>query len=181
MNMNDANSKLNDLTSIFRALGASDADARARSEIAEGIPQLATFLFLKLATTQIDEFLDHHALREAVKVAGCRDALDAFKRLAASESGLKDFIVVLRTVLSHYVTEIAFLLDDTAASRFSGWPFESALENIHWGLFQTDADGKPTAIISGLHEVIHEFLAPVSEHKHIAQQGGQPEPPITRN
>ena len=45
-----ANSKaLSDLAHLFKIAGASDPEAWARSEVEEGIPQLARFLFLRQA------------------------------------------------------------------------------------------------------------------------------------
>jgi hypothetical protein len=67
------------LTDVFRRLGADDPKGWAASEIEEGIPQLATFLFLKTAwryivsendTTWIETAIETSSRRQQIHVQG---------------------------------------------------------------------------------------------------------------
>lgn len=155
--------KVSHLASIFAALGATDAELRSQSEVAEGIPQLATFLFLKLLAARIDAISTPDGVRDVVRGSGNSEVRDAYRRLAASGGALNDCRAVLHAALCRFADEVAYLLDDCAASRFRDWPFESTLENIHWGLFQTNERGGPVAAMAGLHEVIQEHLVPAAD------------------
>ncbi len=173
--MNESDRDIENLTAIFRALGATDPESWARSQVEEGIPQLAIYLFLKSAVDPISELQGLRTLREILRRVGTREGVAALNRLAKSDESVADILYVVRSVLCDYLTEIAFLIDDAAAMRFSGWPFEETLERVRWGLFQTDADGKPIAALSGLHEVVAEFLPDIRAITRIAEQADEPD------
>ena len=156
--MSKSDPRPEELEAMFRELGAADPAAWASSEIDEGIPQLAIYLFLKLARLPIDELQDVSALRHMLNHAKGRKSLDALKRVLDSAAAPSDVLEVVRDALRSYLTELCFLLDDTAAIRFSGWPNAAALEKIHWGLFRMDDQGRPDAPMSGLHEVGGEVI-----------------------
>ena len=158
--MKDSENDIEQLTEIFRALGATDADAWASSQIEEDIPQLALYLFLKLAVAPISQLDSMRALRDILRGVGSREGLEAVRRLATSPQATKDLLHIVRSVLCEYLTRMTFLLDDTAGRRFSGWPFEQTLERVHWELFQTE-NGKPVARLGGLHEVVDEFFSEI--------------------
>ena len=147
------------LTAVFGALGAVDAEAWARSQVEEGIPQLPIFLFLKSAIGHIRVLDDIPSLREAVRRCGSREASVALSSLVAKDENASHLLLVVQAVLCDYLSQLSFLLDDTAASRFSGWPFEALLEQIRWGLYQVDDRGKSSAPMTGLHEVVAELLS----------------------
>jgi hypothetical protein len=57
-----------ELIALFERLGAHDAARWAHSEITEGIPQLARFLFLRQAWKKLIRYADHGWIREQENV-----------------------------------------------------------------------------------------------------------------
>lgn len=156
--MNESGYNIDRLEVIFRDLGVSDPASWARSESENGIPQLAIYLFLRLASTPIDSLRTSNEMRDRIRRVGGRDSLEALKRLLDAGASSSDLTEVTRSMLRSYLMEICFLLDDTAAIRFSGWQNSDDLEKVHWGLFRIDSQGKPIAQMAGLHEVAGEVL-----------------------
>lgn len=149
-----------DLEALLREIKAPDAESMARSEIEEGIPQLAIFLFLKLATSTIDDIRDASHLREMLRRSGGREPGEALRRMVDCDNAATDLLKIVRSALRCYLLDICFLLDDTAAIRFAGWPRAADLEKMHWGVFRIDETGRPIAQMSGLHENLPQFLVP---------------------
>ena len=156
--MSQSGLSIEQLAAIFRELGVTDPQSWARSEVEEGIPQLAMVLFLQLARSSIDDLRDVRVLRDTIRRAGGRESTEALRRLVDAGTSTSDLLQVVRDVLRDYLTQICFLLDDTSAIRFSGWPRAAELEKIHWGLFAVDHRGRPGPDMSGLHEIVGELF-----------------------
>jgi hypothetical protein len=154
--MDDQASSLRELLEAFRVIGVEDAETWARSELEEGVPQLAICLFLALANGPIDRLIDPRTLREMLKSTAPRSAVDSLDRLFEAGPS-EDVLQVVRWALRAYLTEMCFLLDDTSA-RVSDLCKNRTLANTHWGLFRTSEPDRPDAQMNGLHEVVSEFF-----------------------
>ena len=131
------------LTALFEKLGARDPDDWARSQIEEGIPQLERFLFLRQARRQIvpadaDVAAGHWQLQ-----------IPEFEKLVGVGASPADLVALIRRVQRDLLFSLCFLMDDPGLE-------EVELEDMDWGLFKIDADGRPGVRINGLHESVIE-------------------------
>lgn len=131
------------LSALFEELGARDADGWARSQIQEGIPQLARYLFLRQAWRNV--------IPADVGAAANHWHADApeFRKLLAAGVPLVDLVALVRKAQRSLLFSLCYLMDDPNIA-------EAEVEAMDWGLFQIDADGRPGARISGLHESVLE-------------------------
>ena len=146
-------SDLGELTALFKELGAPDAEQWAASEVAEGIPQLLRFLFLKNAWSNVAEEGKHQWITEAIDrarkfpqepYAGLGIALASCKAKGVTSEELTD---IARCLQAAMLFRLAYLVD--------GPPDRGPLEDLGWGLFQVDENGKPFGKqIGGLHESV---------------------------
>lgn len=148
--------KLRRLTEVFRRLGAVDPKSWARSELEEGIPQLAHFVFLRQAWAGIVDERDVSWIEESIEDG--KDAPNTFwGRLGAALELMKErgvpaeaIVTVVQTMQYQLLGELCQLLDDGGSSSpinaGDDWP------RVSWGLFQLDEEDKPLAAIGGLHE-----------------------------
>jgi hypothetical protein len=138
------------LTERFRSLGARDPESWARSEISEGIPQLARFLVLNtLKKHALDYWRLTGALDETAKEDKSVDAV--LKQLRQSGFRDADIAAFAQKVAAITAWQVVHMLDEgcdvDADDKLPGW----ALEEL-------DADGAPTGRrIGGLHESFYEF------------------------
>ena len=140
-----------ELTEIFRKLGAPDPEEWADSEINEGIPQLARFIFLKGAWEGVvpdnDEWISNVLRRykdgEKEPYSGLGRSV---KRMIECGVPKKDITEFARCIAAEMIFHIGYLLDDS--SIVDGNDF------IDWALVQLDNDGTPIKFISGLHESV---------------------------
>ena len=149
--------ELRRLTAAFRKLGADDPESWALSELAEGIPHLAHFVFLKQAwsaiedeqdTSWIDKYIAWGKGERAAKTfwASLGDALGRMRARGVAD---KDIATVVQTLQYLLLNHLCAQLDDCDSSPINvrgNWP------QIRWALFQVDSDGKPLKAIGGLHE-----------------------------
>lgn len=145
---------LEELTAIFRGLGANDPEGWARSQVEEGIPQLARFVFLKQAwslvladgdTGWIAPTIESARKRPDEPYAGIGLAL---QRLLSAGADPKDLTDVVRGMQANLLFDLCYLLGDP--------DFPNHIAEVAWGLFQLNADDQPEIHIGGLHESVLE-------------------------
>ena len=143
------------LTELFRKLGASDPEGWARSQIRQGIPQLPRFLFLRQAWREvvspdnrswIAEWLQRATQSPNSPGAGIGPALT---RLLAAGAREDDLTTVVRVMQWWLLAGLCVLLDDPGV-------VESEVADIEWQLFLLDQNGAPLVPIVALHESVLE-------------------------
>ena len=147
-----------ELTALFACLGASDPELWARSQVEEGIPQLMRYLFLKAAwkdvnrdgdTSWIAREISDATAHPATPYAGLGLGLEHCVKQGVDPSVLNEMI---RCAQARMIFRMSYLLDDPNCDDLE------ELEDVSWGLFQTDDDGRPTGpLIEGLHESVLEL------------------------
>jgi hypothetical protein len=143
------------LAALFQRLGASNPDGWARSQLEEGIPQLARFLFLRQAWRAIIDEGDPTWITAAVAraeskpeqpYAGVGHALRKLRGRGATDEELTDLV---RGMQAELLFQLCYLLEDPGN-------LEPEVADISWCLVQTDDDGKVIARVGGLHESVLE-------------------------
>lgn len=145
-----------ELEEVFRALGARNPAGWAQSQTAEGLPQLLRYLFLKQVWERliqegdskwIEQEVARSLARPAEPYAGLGNALARARAAGVSDADLTE---IGRCLQAQALFSIGYLLDGPDYSI-------EQLEDIDWGLFQTDDDGRPVGRkIGGLHESVLE-------------------------
>jgi len=145
-----------ELTALFRALGAREPEQWAASQVDEGIPQLLRFLFLKGAWENIPSEGDVAWIEREIEsarknpeqpYAGLGRALEVCRGKGVPASMLTE---ISRCLRAQMLFSVGYLID--------GPGYSHTLEDLSWGLFQTDEDGKPFGQqVAGLHESVLEF------------------------
>ncbi len=146
-----------ELTEIFRRLGAKSPESWARSQVTEGIPQLLRFLFLQQAwsriiaegeTSWIDREISNAKTHPDRPYAGLGLAL---ARCVEKGTGKEDLSEIARCIQARTLFDIGYLIDGPARTT-------RGLEGLTWGLFQTDEDRNPIGSqVVGLHESVLEL------------------------
>jgi hypothetical protein len=145
---------LDQLTALFRRLGAGEPEAWARSQVAEGIPQLARFLFLRQAwrtlareddTSWIDERITRAKQHPDEPFAGTGHALARLRARGAADEDLVDLVRGMQTAM---LFDLCQLLDDPG-------DLEEDVA-VRWALVQIDEDGTVGERLQGLHESVLE-------------------------
>jgi hypothetical protein len=146
---------LADLTERFTRLGAPDPAAWARSQINEGIPQLARYLFLRQAWRQvldeddrewIDRAIANSRRRPDAPFAGVGAALTRLRTAGASDQDITDVARGMQVELLH---AICYLLGDPGS-------VEPEAAEIAWALVQVGPEGEILDGIGALHESVLE-------------------------
>lgn len=147
-----------ELTALFSKLGADSPESWARSEIGEGIPQFLRFLFLRNAWATvvaegdhawIDEQINSSSARPDVPYAGLGLALAKCRALGVADD---DVIEIARCLQAQMIFNIGYLLSAGPEEQIE------VLDDVTWGLFQTDEEGRPFGrTIDGLHESVLEL------------------------
>jgi hypothetical protein len=139
------------LTEVFRPHGARDPESWARSELKEGIPQLAVFCCAKALwdgvvdegdTTWIHQEINWARSRRGDPCTQTGAALEEMLAKGVSRQAITDLVRVFQYEVLYHACSI---LD---GSRTVDLPVNN------WTLHQVDEDGRPVAIIQGLHEVL---------------------------
>ncbi len=140
-----------DLTATFRRLGARNPGAWARSQVEEGIPQLARFLFLRQAWRSILQEGDAGWIEAAIErakthpdepYAGVGQALTRLRARGATDDEIID---VVRGMQAQLLFSFCYLLADPG-------DLEHEVQDVVWELVQVDADGTVLGTIPCLHE-----------------------------
>jgi hypothetical protein len=147
--------KTSRLTHLFKIAGATDPQSWAKSEIDEGIPQLARFVFLRQAwrlvvadsdVTWIDREVQHSEQKPNVPGAGLGHALS---RLLSAGANREDLTELARTVQWQLLHGLCYQLEAPSIE-------EPELNHVAWGLFEVDEEGNAGRSIHGLHESVLE-------------------------
>jgi hypothetical protein len=138
------------LTALFARLGAPHPSASARSQIREGIPQLARFLFLRQAWREVvadgdATWIERELQAKAGQPGGA--VAPALRRLLALGAQKEDLTTVVRIMQWQLLFSFCYLLEDPG-------DIEPEVQDIAWALFQVDQDGNPIGHIGGLHESV---------------------------
>lgn len=143
------------LAALFEKLGAQDPGGWAQSQVDEGIPQLARFLFLRQAwRSVIDErdssWIDHSISRAESHpmepYAGVGHALRNLRAKGATNDELTDLV---RGMQAQLLFQFCYLLEDPG-------DLEPEVQDMAWALVQVDDDGNVLEGIGGLHESVLE-------------------------
>lgn len=141
-----------ELTALFRKLGAREPAAWARSQINENIPQLARFLFLRQAWKLVVNNNDSNWIREMRQIDPDKPGGDigpAITRLLAAGGQEGDLTKIVRVMQWRLLSGLCQLLDDPGN-------IGSEAGDIAWRLFQVDEVDHPIAVIGGLAESVLE-------------------------
>jgi len=154
--MSTFSTEMSRLTHLLEVAGATDPQAWAKSEIDEGIPQLARFLFLRQAwrlviadsdVAWIDREIQQSKQRPNLPGAGLGQALS---RLLSAGANRDDLTELARTVQWQLLHSLCYQLEDPSIE-------ESELSQVVWGLFEVDEDGNAGRSIHGLHESLNQM------------------------
>lgn len=141
-----------ELAELFARLGARNPSDWARSQLEEGIPQLARFLFLKQAWKRIVPAQDSSWI-EAELSANPEDPgggiVTALQRVLANGAPRSDLTEIVRVMQWKLLFDLCYLLDDPG-------DLGEGIEDLSWNLFQVNDRREPIAVMSGLHESVLE-------------------------
>ncbi|MGI1679858.1 MAG: hypothetical protein K6L75_14040 [Cellvibrionaceae bacterium] len=140
-----------ELTRIFKNLGADEPAMWADSQITEGIPQLSRFFFLKGMWDAvvpdhekwIDEYERDNEVNECFSGAGI-----AIRKMIECGVPKKYITELCRGVCGELIFNIAHMIDDPSVIPENDY--------VNWGLFEIDVNGNPKSLIGGLHESVLE-------------------------
>jgi hypothetical protein len=148
-------SELEELTNLFRKLGAREPEEWASSQLLEGINQLARFLFLRQAWRKIIPEDDHSWIQAQINYSAqspgepCSGIGLALKNLLAKSASPQDITDVVRVMQYNLLFRLCYLLSDPGAP-------EPEVQHISWGLVQLNEDGEVVDSIDALHESVLE-------------------------
>jgi hypothetical protein len=140
---------------LFELAGARDPNAWAKSEVEEGIPQLARFLFLRQAWRSIVPDDDTSWIEREIQSATRNPNAPgselgvALAKLKGAGANLRDLTVIARNAQWQLLHSICYLLSDPSIE-------EEELQQVAWGLFEIDEDGNIGRPIECLHESVLE-------------------------
>jgi hypothetical protein len=148
--------ELSELTESFRRMGARDPESWAYSQLSEGIPQLARFVFLRQAWSSAvkeddDSWIDRH-------VAGAGDASEeplgalgpALKRMLEAGVARNDTVDLVRCMQFEILFGVCYQLSDAGVVE----NHNGTTTPLFWGLFQLDDQGNTISSIDALHESV---------------------------
>ena len=141
-----------ELSEIFRKLGARDPEEWARSQLKENIPQLARFLFLRQAWKLVigeNDLAWISKMRQIDTKEPGGDIGPAITRLLGGSGGETDLTRIVRIMQWKLLFGLCYLIDDPG-------DIEWEARDIAWRLFQIDENEHPIAIIGGLAESVLE-------------------------
>jgi len=143
------------LAALFERLGARDPESWAKSQVEEGIPQLARFLFLRQAwrgvvgeddPKWIERAIAQSASRPTDPYAGVGHALAGLRKRGATDDELTDLV---RGMQAELLFHLCYLLEDPG-------DVEPEVKDVAWALVQTDVEGNVLNTVGGLHESVLE-------------------------
>jgi hypothetical protein len=144
------------LTDHFKALGANNPEQWAESQVKEGIPQYARFVFLKTAWNAVVSEGSDHWIDNLIKQYErkpndpCSGAGAALKRMLAAGISRQDITDIVRVMQSETLFALCYQLSDSSAVEYPS----DALPQVHWALTQVTEEGEHIAEISSLHESV---------------------------
>lgn len=144
-----------ELAKRFEALGAPDPRGWAASQVREGIPQLARYLFLRQAwrlivpdgdTSWIAADVASAERDPVAPYAGVGHALARLRAGGASDSDLTDLV---RGKQAELLFALCYLLEDPGLD-------EPEARDVLWALVQVTEEGEVVGPIPALHESVLE-------------------------
>ena len=141
-----------DLVNIFRELGAANPEGWAESQVAEGTPQLARFLFLKGCWDNIVKDGDIGWIDRQIQStpddskAPFSGVAHALRRLLESGAKPEDITELVRGMQAEFLFSICHQLDDPDSVEGNQY--------VNWGLCQLDENDRLIDFIDGLHESV---------------------------
>jgi hypothetical protein len=147
--------KTSRLVRLFEIAGAPHSKEWAQSEIDEGIPQLARYLFLRQAWRQVvadgdTAWIDREIQHSQRDPEGPGAELgNALARLLKSGARREDLAEVARTMQWQLLHGLCYQLSDPSIE-------EPELSAVGWRLFEVDEQGRIGRPIEGLHESVLE-------------------------
>jgi hypothetical protein len=144
---------LEQLTELFRKLGAPEPERWASSQITEGFNQLGRFLFLRQAWKLVIDDTNHSWIQAQIDrssnepAAPCSGIGPALQRLLAQGASPQDISDVVRVMQYELLFRLCYLIDDPCLE-------EPEVRDIWWGLWQLNQEGKPVSQIGCLHESV---------------------------
>ncbi len=144
-----------ELTEIFRNLGASEPEGRASSEIDEGIPQLARYVFLKGAwdrivteddTSWIDNVISDVPPDSTAPYSG---AAHSMRRMIAAGVSKSEIAQLVRSAQAEFLFELCYMMDDSGAVAGND-------DLVDWAFVELGANDNAGRHIGGLHESVLE-------------------------
>jgi hypothetical protein len=150
------NKELETYISYFRALGARDPESWARSQVEEGIPQYARFVFLHQSWKYIIADGDTAWIERSIEQADRRPGAPgsgaglALKRMLAAGANREDIADLVRVMQWHVLAGMAYQLADAGVVEYPS----AELPRVNWMLFEVDDNGEPLQPIDGLHESV---------------------------
>ncbi|MCG3268597.1 hypothetical protein [Yoonia sp. I 8.24] len=151
--------KRDELTEIFRAIGASEPEQWADSQVKEGIPQLHRYLFLKQAWAQVIDELDDSWIERVVEAAQRNPEAPfsgqghAIGRMLAQGVERADIVDLVRCAQVEMIAGLCYLLEDPCLED----NVEERVGVLGWALVATNDEFEPTdEIIGSLHESVLE-------------------------
>lgn len=151
--MADSSDEIARFAEIFRKAGARGPEGWARSQVEEGIPQLARFLFLRRAweyivseddSSWIDRVIIHDDKRPADPYAAVGHALKSLRAKGATDEEITDLV---RGIQAELLFGLCYMLEDPG-------DVPDGVTPVDWGLFRLDEHGNPVEPIRGLHESV---------------------------
>jgi hypothetical protein len=139
-----------ELTGLFGRLGAPEPDSWARSQIREGIPQLARYLFLRQAWRLVigpddRDWISKMRPKEPNQPGG--EFGPAIDRLLAVGARPEDLTTIVRIMQWWLLSGFCVLLEDPGR-------LEADVADIAWQLFLVDESDRPIEPIDGLIESV---------------------------
>lgn len=146
-------SEVEELTKLFRKLGADDPESWASSQVNEGINQLGRFVFLREAWALVISEDDHRWIDGEIKAselspeAPTSGTGKALKNVIDKGCDKQDISDAVRGMQYELLFRLCYLLECPDE-------LEQELGEFSWGLMQLDSDGQPIAYIQALHESV---------------------------
>jgi hypothetical protein len=139
------------LTDVFRRHGARDPEMWARTQLEEGIPQLAIFCFAKALWNGVISENDAQWIDREIECAKSQPR----DPCAQSGPALEEMLAkgVSRQAITDLVRVFQYSVLFDACSLLDGAHVVD-LPIRNWTLHQVDEVGRPVAVIQGLHEVL---------------------------
>lgn len=146
-------SEIDRLTERFQALGAGDPRSWAESQVREGLPQLARFLFLRQAWRAIVSEDDPSWIAAQIAAmerdpngpySGIGRALKKLKDRGITDGAITDLV---RGMQAKLLFSLCYLLEDPAIDDPAG-------QGVRWRLVEVTEKGQPLRVVGGLHESV---------------------------
>jgi hypothetical protein len=156
-----------ELAELFGRLGAEEPEMWARSQITEGIPQLARYLFLRQAWREVVSPGDRAwtlDMRPRDPNAPGGELGPAIDRILAAGVRPEDLTTVVRVMQWRLLSRLCALAEDPGI-------LEDEVADVAWQLFLVDENDHPIIPIRGLIESVLE-TDPAGREMRPPQPGG---------